>query len=131
MNKQRARGFTLIELMIVVAIVALIAAVAIPSYRGYVERANRADGQEILMSTAQRLERCFTTHGSYTAADCGVTFPIDSAEGHYRIPDPDGNLTATTFTLQAVPQGGQADDDCGTLTLSHTGARGAGGSDCW
>jgi type IV pilus assembly protein PilE len=76
-----ARGFTLIELMIVVAVVAILAAVAFPAYTQYVEQTRRADAQSALLNAAQNLERCFTRNNSY--ANC---------------PDPAG-LPQMAFTL--------------------------------
>lgn len=135
-------GFTLVELMIVVAIVALLVTIAVPSYNQYMENVRREDGRETLLKTAQLLERCYTTHGSYTDADCSVSFPRDSGDGFYRIPQAGNNaamtLTANSYTLVAEPQAGHADDECGQLTLANTGAKGLNGAnsgitvdDCW
>ena len=135
-----SRGFTLIELMIVVAIIAILAAVAIPAYTSYVERARQADGMDALQNTAQRLERCYSQYGSYDDGNCGVASSLEgdgsfnSPEGYYSISA--NSLDATGFTLAAAPQGVQADDDCGTFTLTNTGVRDVtGGSltadDCW
>lgn len=130
----RPGGFTLIELMIVIAIIAILAVIAIPVYTSFVEDARRTDGKEALQSTAQRLERCYTQHGAYDDDNCGIAGDLDgggfdSPEGHYSITH-DG-LSATEYTLEAAPQGGQSDDDCGTLTLTNTGSQGSDGTDCW
>ncbi|GKW49375.1 type IV minor pilin protein PilE [Halomonas sp. NCCP-2165] len=116
--------------MIAVAVVAILAAIAYPSYIRYVTESRRTEAKAILMETAGRLERCYTVSSDYTGC---VTFPVDSENGFYRIADPDVALTASTYTLSAAPQGVQAtrDTECGTFTLTQTGARGAGGSDCW
>jgi len=127
------RGFTLIELMIVVAVIGIIAAIALPAYTQYVEQSRRADGMDALQNTAQRLERCYTQYGQYDDNNCGASGDVsdgfDSPEGYYRIRST--ALETTSFTLQAVPQGAQANDDCGTFTLTNTGVRDAGGDDCW
>lgn len=128
-HMKQSRGFTLIELMITVLIIGILAAIAWPSYQGFVEQGRRTDGQNALLDTAQALERCYTTYGAYDDGDCGVSFPRDSSEGHYQVTAT--TLTDTTFTLEASPQGVQASDDCGDLTLQHTGAKGSDGADCW
>lgn len=133
-----SRGFTLIELMIVVVILGIIVAVAIPSYLDQTSKVRRQDGRELLLNTAQLLERCYTTHGSYNDANCSVSLPMDSQDGFYQLPANGNNgvnIAANTFTLVVVPQGGHAGDDCGNLTLSSTGAKGrTGGANmdkCW
>ncbi len=131
----RVRGFTLIELMIVVAVVAILAAIAIPSYQNQVQKTRRADAQTGLLQAAQALERCFTRTNTYLNCDLpayrdGRTSP----DGFYEISIVAAETTATTFELQAVPQGAQASDNCGTFTLDNLGRRGDQGADadrCW
>lgn len=141
LSDQRAgqAGFTLIELMITVVVVAILLAIAVPAYNQYTADARRQDGRELLLNTSQLLERCYTSYGSYTDADCNVAFPRDSQEGWYQVPQ-DGNdgmdLNANDYTLVAVPQDDHAGDDCGNLTLASTGAEGVDGAsltaeECW
>ena len=127
--RRRNSGFTLIELMIVVAIVAILAAIAYPSYTRYVEQARRADGKSALLDAAQRLERCHTQTNTYV--DCA--FAAVSPDGFYAI-------AATvqqpmTFTLTATPQGVQVNSPCGTYSLTSNGTRAVTGSlgadRCW
>ena len=130
MRRKYNTGFTLIELMIVVAIVALLAAIAYPSYTRYVEKARRADAKSALLSAAQRLERCYTQFNRYDHASC--TFSAGSPDGFYTITATE--QTQTTFVLQAEPQGVQTRDKCGTFTLNHLGERSDGGAvadRCW
>ena len=134
---RRASGFTLLELMIAVAILAIVMVIAIPSYTDYVIRSSRADGKAMLFQTAQTLERCFTRFSAYDDDDCSISDGdvLTSQEGKYQVTV---DSAATTFTLSAAPLDGQANDTvCKTLTLDNTGARGmADGAtgtvdDCW
>jgi type IV pilus assembly protein PilE len=128
-------------MMIVVALIGLLAGVALPSYQNSVRKARRADARGALVTTAQLMERYSTEHaGSYATATIStlagptvVTRPA-SDNGYYLLSLT--NLTATTFTLRAAPQGGQASDGCATFTLDERGVRGVTGgtlatTDCW
>lgn len=131
------KGFTLIEVMIVVAIVAIIVAIALPSYTNQVVKTNRAEAKTVLMQTAQALERCFTRYSAYDSAQCGVTFPINSETDQYQLAEDDQTIAAASFTLVAAPLGAQGtrDGECANFTLQHNGIRGVTGSgtveDCW
>lgn len=132
-------GFTLIEVMIVVAIISIIAAIAVPSYSRYMIDARRTDAITFLSEVAGEQQRYFTENNQY-AADMqelgyGNAKTYDTPEGHYvvSVSNPGGTgrylLTATPAT-----GGKQAgDDECLALTLSDTGAKGSTGSNtnCW
>lgn len=130
---KRASGFTLIELMIVVAIVGILASIAYPSYQQYVLRANRAEAKAILTETAQAMERHFTTNGTYEGgALLSAVSPKGAVGGaiKYNLGFLEGP-TAAGFKLQAVPAGSQADDSCGTLELWNTGQQKPTTAGCW
>jgi len=123
------RGFTLIELMVVVVVVAILAAIAVPSYQNSVRKTRRADAKTALTAMAQTLERCLTQFGSYNSANCSVTSPYDSDQGYYRVTV---TRSATAFSLSATAQGAQAGDtQCASFTLNHLGAQTATSSNCW
>ncbi|WP_111498177.1 MULTISPECIES: type IV pilin protein [Marinobacter] len=135
-HRSPSRGFTLIELMIVVAIIGIIAAIAYPSYMNNVRDTRRTAAQADLMDLAQWMERQYSADYSYLEGGNTPALPFtaspQSGTSFYNLSLVAGDMTQTTYTLQAVPTGDQANDDCGTLTLNHTGARGsAGGGDCW
>lgn len=123
----RAAGFTLIEMMIAVAIIGILAAIAYPSYQSYVERSRLSDGQAGLMRAAGEMERCYTQNYSYEE-DCLIT--TSSPEGVYSTIE-FVETPGATFTLQATNGTRVPTDpaDCTTLTLSSDGSRGPEG--CW
>jgi type IV pilus assembly protein PilE len=122
MPKRRQKGFTLIELMIVVGIMALLASLAMYNYNRYGFRARRAEGRELAMRIAAAEERYFTNFNAYTDdfAKLKLTGGDKSDNGYYlaTINVPAGNLT---FTVTATPQAGQAKDQCNALTVNNTG----------
>ena len=127
----RQKGFTLIELMIVVAVVGILSAIAYPSYAEYIRRGHRADARAGLLKAQQCLERAATATGVYPTAlpnalqwkDAGGT--ADPSK-RYTIGFQAGNSNAA-FTLVATRKAGtpQANDKCGDFTLTNTGVRGA------
>ena len=144
-ERQAARGFTLIEVMIVVAIIGILAAVAYPSYTQYVLRSNRDECAGALMGMAAAMERRFSTNQSYLGLTTGgantgapaaafypAQCPLDGGAASYTLTI--ANATQTTFTLNATPTARQAGDACGTLSLTETGVKAATGGTtqaCW
>ena len=140
-------GFTLLELMIVVAIIAIISAIAYPSYMEFVVKAKRTTATATLMQVADRQQQFFMDNKRYAddMTDLGFLadpLVIDNEGSSVAAGDSASiysiglsNVAATTFTATAAPQKGQADRDtkCASLTLTQAGAKGhtGSGSDCW
>ena len=129
-NGQEQSGFTLIELMIVVAIVGILAAIALPNYRQYVIDSRRATAAACLSEQAQLLERYYTTNLTYVGATLPTTQQCrtDLATSYqFGLAD----LAARTYTVSATPLTVQQSNDtkCGcTLSLNQTGAKATSGS---
>ena len=136
-------GFTLVELMIVVAIVAILATIAYPSYQEQIRRSNRAEAKGLLTEDAHFLERNYTVNNCYHRSDAAcasaanVTLPRTQSPGtgtaKYTITaaySADAPCTlGQCFTLSAAPTGNMTGDACGTLTLTQAGVRGMGDYD--
>lgn len=129
-------GFTLIELMVVVAVVAILASIAVPSYQEQVRKSRRGQAKADMVEYAQMAERYFTVNNTYV----GFALPVaqspreTGATARYTLalnPAP----TASTFTIAATAVGPQASDRCGDLGITNTGAKSRSGSvalsECW
>jgi type IV pilus assembly protein PilE len=146
----KSKGFSLIELMAVIAVIGLLTAIALPSYRDYLNRGKRAEGRAYLVQAAQRMERFYTDNNCYPSAGAACGNATDSAgalaaagllafsgsnagNSNYTIAV---TTNAQNYTFTATPANGFTDARCGNLTLTNTGAKGASASGadltlCW
>ena len=121
------RGFTLIELMIVVAVVAILAAVALPSYQNYVRRAKRAEARSLLQAATLAQEKYRLGQASYASATTALSPPCptsgncDSENGHYRLAISGATATGYTLTANAVSASQQADTGCTAIVYAVSG----------
>jgi len=130
----RNSGFTLVEVVIVVAIIGILAGIGIPAYQSHILKSHRADAQAALLDLAARQERFIAQnpagYSTNISADTGLNLGrTTSREGYY-------NLTvaadATSYLLTATATGGQANDtDCATITFNSAGVKSGTTGDCW
>jgi type IV pilus assembly protein PilE len=146
MQQNKQYGFTLIELMIVLAIVGILAKIAYPSYQDSMTKSRRADAKSALLELSVFMERLYTTTGCYNPGatdkvcgdgnDAAPTLPFivtpKSGKANY---DLTVVATASSFTLSAAPKSTAPDEKCGTLTLDNTNTKAENGTgtvaDCW
>ncbi|MGZ5619393.1 MAG: type IV pilin protein [Methylobacter sp.] len=117
---KRSFGFTLMELMIVVAIIGILAAIAVPAYSEYVTKGKRSDAKAALLNAQLAQEKYRANHTTYatTIGDAGITSP--SPDGYYTIAI-SGTPTATAYTITAAPLSPFADSTCGTFAVNKDG----------
>lgn len=138
--RQPHAGFTLIELMIVVAVIGILTAIAYPAYTDSVRKARRTDAKNALLDLAGRQERFFSMNNTYTKTAANLkyaAFPADvltSGNVYYQLTV--SAADGTSYSATATPTGAQANDKCGTYTINQLGAQGnTGGSasstSCW
>lgn len=134
----KARGFSLIELLIVITVVGLLLAVALPSYTRYVLRSHRSSAITGVLDVASRQARYYTTNNTYTTSLTALGYPADpmpvtdTSNRYYNLSV--SAASATGFTVSAAPQGAQVKDTCGTYTYTDLGVKSVSfGSlgDCW
>lgn len=128
----KQKGFTLIELMIAIAILGILVAVAYPSYTEHVLHSNRSEGMNELVRIANMQEQFFADSRRYAADLTELGFPgavFTTEKGLYQIRV--SAAGARSFMLTAVAQGVQAKDACATMSINQAGAKTASAQDCW
>ena len=158
-RQRSAAGFTLIELMITVAIVAILAAIAMPSYSAYIARARRAEARTQLLQAAQFMQRFYAANDRYDqdrAANSVLGTPPLGMPENLRKSPADGaavyqlntsvttaanytatvNVSAYTLTMAPISTAVAATDPCGMFTITSTGVRGVASAsksrdECW
>jgi type IV pilus assembly protein PilE len=131
-SKRGGAGFTLLELMIVVAVIAGLAAIALPVYQNAVSKGRRADGTTALLDLANRMQRYYSEHDTFATATIAagntttdVLASATSPQGHYTLQIDSGTLTATFYKIRATRAGAQTvDTRCGNLTFTSTSIKG-------
>ena len=143
-TSRRQRGFTLIELMIVVAVLAILARIAFSSYQNSIVKSRRSAAEACLLEEAQYMERYFTTNLTYVNADSTANWPTlqcaTAISAHYTLAKPTiDSAKPREYTLTAAPVSGsqQANRDtkCATLKIDQRGTKSVTGTgsvtDCW
>ena len=130
--RRRSAGFTLIELMIAVAIVAVLLAVARPSYREHVRKSSRAEAQAYMMAVETRQQQFLVDTRAYaaTVAAVGVSVPAN-VNAAYTLDMPTPTAVPPAYTLTLTPKIGQSSERCGTLSINSVGTKTAAVAGCW
>jgi type IV pilus assembly protein PilE len=131
-SRSSHRGFTLIEVIVVMTMLAILAAIAIPNYSDYVLRSHRSSAQSFVADVASRQAQFFLDRRTYaaTVAALNLTAPPELAARYAFAINVDAG-PPPGFQVTATPIGVQVDDRCGALTINQAGAKGAAGTRCW
>lgn len=133
----KSAGFTLMEIMITVAIIAILAGLALAGYRSQIVRSNRSAAQSFVQDAASKEERYLLDYRQYTTAlnALGLTAPPEVSSNYTITITTDTTVTVPNYTIVATPISAQLRDDtsCGILTLDYLGTKTAsgGGTRCW
>jgi type IV pilus assembly protein PilE len=125
-NQHKTVGFTLIEMVMVIAIIGVIAAIALPNYQKYIRKARRAEGMETLLIAAQRLEVYRGRYATYTNNLNNLNLDTESPNGHYgdlKIVTSDSCEITSCYVLKIYAQNQQKKDDIQAFSLSSTGVK--------
>ena len=135
MQKANHRGYSLLEVMVVLLIVSILVMVAVPFYQNYLVKSRRYQAEQTLMHSALALEHYYQAQGSYKGATLEkLNVDLRSIDDYYTVLVT--YESPNSYVVSAIPTANQEDTSCGTLTLNELGQRGYSGvagslSDCW
>lgn len=135
MRNPRVSGFSLIELMVVIAIIGILASIALPAYNDHVRKTRRAAGASCLLAAAQRMERFYTTSLAYNATGTPTIAQLTAScdpdtFSFYTFSFP-AAAAAKTYSIRATPTGKQSGDTCGNLGINQAGTKTPATPTCW
>jgi len=127
-----SRGFTLTELVVVMAIAAILAAIAIPNYSEYVMRSNRSSAQAFITDVATRQAQFFLDRRTYATSVAALNMPVPTeVANRYTVAIAVVDGPPLAYTVRATPTGPQLKDRCGALTIDQAGNKTADATHCW